>query len=74
MYSGGSCPERRGPPLFFRLEFSEWDASTTEHLVRAKVDVALDTRLSVRNNGLDPRLPLSAGRNITIKYSHALIF
>ena len=27
-----------------------------------------------RNNGLDPRLPLSAGRSAMLKYSHALIW
>jgi hypothetical protein len=27
-----------------------------------------------RSNGLDPRLPLSAGRQLLIKYNHALIF
>jgi Domain of unknown function (DUF5916)/Carbohydrate family 9 binding domain-like len=29
---------------------------------------------TVRANGLDPRLPLSAGRNFTVKYSHTLIW
>jgi hypothetical protein len=27
-----------------------------------------------RSNGLDPRLPLSAGRQLLIKYNHALVF
>ena len=96
------------------IDFGDRDQSTTAHLIRAKIDVAFDTRVSVstlaqyngvddltafnvrfryhfregtdlwvvyneglntvRENALGPRLPLSAGRNLSIKYSHALIF
>ena len=97
-----------------QLDFPLLGASTTAHLARLKLQVALDTRVSLstfaqysnvsdltsfnarfryhfsegtdlwvvyneglntdRANGLDPRLPLSAGRTLMVKYSHALIF
>jgi hypothetical protein len=97
-----------------RLDFPDRDASTTVHLARLKVSLALDTRISfstfaqysdasdftslnarfryhVREgtdlwivwnegfntdtaNGLSPKLPVSAGRSMMIKYSHALIW
>ncbi len=97
-----------------RLEFSDRDVATTTHLGRLRVDVALDTHLSLSTfvqynsvvdqttinarfryhfregtdlwivynegfnlesaNGLDPRLPLSAGRTIMIKYSHTFVW
>ena len=97
-----------------RLSFPDRDVATTAQLVRLRVQVALDTRLSMStlvqynsaadltsfnarfryhfregtdlwlvyneglntnrvDTGLNPRLPLSAGRTLMVKYSHALI-
>lgn len=96
------------------LDFADRDVATTAHLVRLKLQLALDTRLSfstlaqfsnvadlatfnarfrynfregtdlwiVYNEGLHterdlldvPRLPLSAGRTIMLKYTHTLVW
>ena len=97
-----------------RLRFAGRDTAATAHLARLKVQLALDTRISlstfaqvsnvadlatfnarfrynfregtdlwiVYNEGLNterdlldrPRLPLSSGRTILVKYSHTLIW
>ncbi len=97
-----------------RIVFDERDDATTAHLLRLKVQLALNTRVSfntfaqfsnvadlatfnarfrynfregtdlwiVYNEGINtdrdvldrPRLPLSSGRSIMLKYSHALIW
>ncbi len=96
------------------LDFSDRDVATTTHLGSLRLDVALDTHLSLstfaqynsvvdqttinarfryhfregtdlwvvynegfnleRANGLDPRLPVSAGRTIMVKYSHTFVW
>ncbi len=93
-----------------RLEFEDRNRSATTHLARLRLQVALDTHVSLstfaqynslsdqtsvnarfryhfregtdlwlvytegfnveRDNGPDPRLPLSAGRALMVKYSH----